>query len=371
MAAKRVRLAARRRTQGFSQESLAERLGVDRSTVVRWERGETQPQPYIRPKLAETLAVAPGDLTALLDTDPKSTLDPCSLGSEDWDRERVVRAVEDPRRVDREVVRYLERAIDVTSRAPRTMLPTELIAAATPTHDLVRRLRREAPAEVREPLLGLASRCEQFIGRMYYEAGDLAQALSWSDRALASAHQAGDEQLVAYTLMRRASLVGAEGDHAQVIDLARAGRAAAPGLPAHLMSLSLRHEAQGYAQAGELSECLRALEASAEFLDRDAGAGGPAYASGFSAGFHQVQVAACYLDLGRRQEGLEILRRELPAWPASREKAYHLARLACAYAAEGYRDLAGSSAREAVGLAGQVGAGRAVRALEGLGTTVS
>jgi len=35
MAAKRVRLAQRRKAAGYSQEKLAERLGVERSTVVR------------------------------------------------------------------------------------------------------------------------------------------------------------------------------------------------------------------------------------------------------------------------------------------------------------------------------------------------
>ncbi|MFL6073536.1 MAG: helix-turn-helix domain-containing protein [Mycobacteriales bacterium] len=367
MAVKRKRLAERRKTLGHSQESLAEQLGVDRSTVVRWERGETQPQPHVRPRLAELLAVAPGELDTLLENDPPSTVDLYSLGGVGWDRERVVRAVEEPRRVDREVVRYLEQAIDVTSRASRTMPPTELIAAVTPAYALLRRLRREAPPEVREPLLGLVSRCEQFIGRMYYEAGDLRQALSWSDRALASAHQAGDGQLVAYTLMRRASLVGAQGDHSQAIDLARAGRAAARDLPAHLMSLSLRHEAEGYAKAGELSQCLGALEASAEFLERGVGTEGPAYAKGFSRGFQRVRVAGCYVELGRYEDAIGIYRDELPAWPASREAAYHLAVMARACAAEGYGDLAKRSAGEAGELARRTGAARALRVLAALG----
>jgi transcriptional regulator with XRE-family HTH domain len=70
MAERRRRLVERRKTLGYSQETLAEDLGVDRSTVARWERNETDPQPFVRPKLARLLEVTPRELTALLTTTP-------------------------------------------------------------------------------------------------------------------------------------------------------------------------------------------------------------------------------------------------------------------------------------------------------------
>jgi DNA-binding XRE family transcriptional regulator/tetratricopeptide (TPR) repeat protein len=63
---KRHRLAGRRRAVGYAQEQLAAVLGVERSTVVRWEAGETTPQPWCRPKLAEALAVSVDELDAML-----------------------------------------------------------------------------------------------------------------------------------------------------------------------------------------------------------------------------------------------------------------------------------------------------------------
>jgi len=65
-ASKRGRLAQRRKAVGLTQEQLAERLGVERTTVVRWERGQTQPLPWLRPRLARALRVSANGIEELL-----------------------------------------------------------------------------------------------------------------------------------------------------------------------------------------------------------------------------------------------------------------------------------------------------------------
>ena len=45
------KLRAYRRIHGLSRERMAEVLGVDRTTVWRWERGETQPEANSRQAL--------------------------------------------------------------------------------------------------------------------------------------------------------------------------------------------------------------------------------------------------------------------------------------------------------------------------------
>jgi tetratricopeptide (TPR) repeat protein/transcriptional regulator with XRE-family HTH domain len=59
-------MAQRRKALGLTQEQLAERLGVERTTVARWERGETQPLPWLRPRLAKALRVSADGIEELL-----------------------------------------------------------------------------------------------------------------------------------------------------------------------------------------------------------------------------------------------------------------------------------------------------------------
>ncbi|MFJ3878580.1 helix-turn-helix domain-containing protein [Streptomyces sp. NPDC090077] len=59
-------LAGRRKTLGYSQEKLAELLGVDRTTVGRWECGKNAPQPHQRSPLAGALEVSLHELEVLL-----------------------------------------------------------------------------------------------------------------------------------------------------------------------------------------------------------------------------------------------------------------------------------------------------------------
>ncbi|MGH3902541.1 MAG: helix-turn-helix transcriptional regulator [Pseudonocardiaceae bacterium] len=58
MVVKRRSFAHARRAAGYTQERLAERLGVDRSTVARWEAGDYEPQPWQRPRIAEAFGLS-------------------------------------------------------------------------------------------------------------------------------------------------------------------------------------------------------------------------------------------------------------------------------------------------------------------------
>ena len=66
MALKRLRLIQRRKALGYTQEDLAAQLGCERTTIIRWERAETEPQPWLRPRIAQLLKLTAEELGDLL-----------------------------------------------------------------------------------------------------------------------------------------------------------------------------------------------------------------------------------------------------------------------------------------------------------------
>jgi transcriptional regulator with XRE-family HTH domain len=54
--------AEARKRAGYTQEQLAEKLNVELTTVGRWERGKSEPQPWMRPRLAKALGLSADEL---------------------------------------------------------------------------------------------------------------------------------------------------------------------------------------------------------------------------------------------------------------------------------------------------------------------
>lgn len=67
---RRRKLAEARKAAGKTQEEIAEEVGVDRTTIGKWERDESTPHPNQRPAYAEALGLTLSELDAMLSSMP-------------------------------------------------------------------------------------------------------------------------------------------------------------------------------------------------------------------------------------------------------------------------------------------------------------
>ncbi|WP_433242782.1 hypothetical protein ACQPYK_38690 [Streptosporangium sp. CA-135522] len=283
------------------------------------------------------------------------------------EEERTGRAIEDPRRADDQTVAYFRTVLRAYSRPDLRpdLRPARTIGALSPVFAAIDGLHRDARSGVRQALLMLSAEDAEVISRMHYEAGDLGEALAWSDRALLAAHQAGDERLVAYTLARRAGLQDARGNPERLIDLAVAAREHVVS-PPPLDAMARRHEAQGHAMAGAEDMCHRRLEESAEETAEASEENVKDDASGgfdYSTGFHNALAAGCFIQLHHPADAIEILERDIPGAPSNYITAYNMARLAHAYADAHESERLAGVARQAWTLSRRTGASRALEEL--------
>ncbi|MGW1228226.1 helix-turn-helix domain-containing protein [Streptomyces sp. NPDC002530] len=279
-------LAERRRSLGYSQEALAESLGVDRTTVGRWEKGKALPQPPQRRALALALDLGFQELDALL------ALPPVDLGEAVGHRFTDPQSVGDPDdMIRREFLRIL------TVSGALTALPLDEAEA------LADGVRRGTPADftrmnshlwqvyrlarskgtvypvVRDqlatlnealadhhgrarPLLTAASDLFQLAGEVAFDGNRYADATASYALAASISKDAQDYDLWACALVRHAYVDMSEKRYRQAAQmLCAAERLARRGD----RDLSTRHwvasvQAEAYAGLGDLDACERAMD---------------------------------------------------------------------------------------------------------------
>ncbi|CBG70019.1 conserved hypothetical protein [Streptomyces scabiei 87.22] len=302
MAAKRMRLAQRRKSAGYSQEKLAERLGVERSTVVRWETAESEPQPWIRPKLAAALKVTADELQSLLDDVTVIQAKPS---------ERMSYVLEHPSSVDLVAVAYLHERIRQLDERYDKAPSTALLGPAGQVHGQVKFLRENTTnPRVRKALFEVEAESATFMGQLVWDVSqrrDHDAPVAYLDEAVAAARQVRDPYAEAYATLRK-SFVALYGEKDPLKGATLAGQAAevARSASPSLTGLSLLHVAEGYAMSGDLKSCEEALTKAEAQLDL-VGADDMA-AEYYTANEFGRLSGSCYLFLNLPERAEPILR---------------------------------------------------------------
>jgi transcriptional regulator with XRE-family HTH domain len=299
MALKRYRLAQRRRAVGQTQEQLAERLSVERSTVGRWERGETDPSAYVRPRLARELRVTLLELDDLL-VDVQTPAPPqVVVGPSDGFGASVA-----PWPTSDLAAMHAFRAADrrLGGGHMYTTVMTYLQVSIAP-QIFGTRVGSDGAA-----VFTAAGALSEMAGWMAHDAGHDQMAGQHFRRSYDLAVMGGDRQLCAHILASMSHLALHLGRLAEAIELAERGQSAlnnaSPnhGVAARLMAM----QARGLAATGEPGLCGKALLQAECALGRHPVEEVSPWVSQFDAGSLANESARCLralgeLDAARRQ----------------------------------------------------------------------
>jgi len=285
MPQKRIGLSRARRNAGFTQEELAYRLGVDRSTVGRWETGTTEPSAWLRPKLARILRLAPGTLAGLLDE--SVALPPRVIGSAKFELEDIdalVAAIGDSQ-TSQDAIEQLDQAAfalaESHTQAPARQVLTEVLKLHEQARNLLafhQRLSQRRELYRVESCL-LAHACLLF--------GDLKDnviAERYGQAALIFARESGASEALARTAL--AKTLRWARRLIESAEMARLGFQISPQTPVRVQLAS--QEANAAALLGDArraSEALKRSADAAESVTGDSGASAWSFSTGRQAIF--------------------------------------------------------------------------------------
>jgi transcriptional regulator with XRE-family HTH domain len=334
----RRRLAERRKALGYSQEALAEKLGIDRTTVSRWERGHTDPYPHIRPDLCQVLKVTADGLHALLEPGSEATPHALRVAAPPL-TSRVLSEPDLTGELDdmyrRELLRLLsvggalialppialtaepgpaaaaEDAADTGQYALLNAHLWQVFALARSkrlVYPLVRdqlslltgQLEQTRTARARQQLCVIACELFQLAGEIFFDSNRYTDAACCYTFAADAGREARSYDQWACALTRQAFIHMYEQQYAQAASIL----SAAAEVARHGDSqLSTRHwiaavQAQAHAGRGDLDSCQRALDTAGKVLDL----AGPASPGGwlrFDGSHLAEERGTCYLALGR------------------------------------------------------------------------
>ncbi|MEH0420398.1 helix-turn-helix transcriptional regulator [Streptomyces sp. B21-083] len=281
-----MELAERRRALGYSQEKLAQLLGVDRTTVGRWESRKVAPQPPQRRGLAAALEISLPELDILLKLPRASGQEAVELQSSD-----APTVGDDDEMIRREFLRIL------TVSGALSVLPVEEAEALTEgvcrgvPADFARMNRHlwqvyqlarskgsvypvvrdqlttlnEALASNRESaraLLSAAADLFQLAGEVAFDDNRYSDAAASYSLAASISKDAEAYDLWACALVRHAYVDMSEQRYRQAAQMLGAAERLADRGDSNL---STRHwvasvQSEAYANLGDLNSCERAMD---------------------------------------------------------------------------------------------------------------
>lgn len=294
---------------------------VLKTQISRWENGRREPDAFYRSLLQDTFDLTAPELGFPTSPEPAGS----TYGSEPLNKA-----------VSPDLLNALQVSLGQLATLDAATGPQTVLALAREQARFVTGLVRGATGPNRADVSRVATRLSEFTGWLHQDAGDLDDAVRWTDQAVDLAAEANDPELIAYVAMRRSNIASDRRDNRDALTRA----SAALGTPAlddpRLSGVLLRQRAMAHALVGDEVACRRDLDDALQIVATNgAGHGTASLVPYVTSSYIEMEAANCFLRLGKHQDALDILIRSLRAWPAGtqdRDRGLALARLATAYA---------------------------------------
>jgi transcriptional regulator with XRE-family HTH domain len=253
-----VRLAQARKAAGLTQEDLAYRVGVDRTTVGRWESGETEPQPWHRRKIAEQLGVTSAQLDEMLVGSPaESPAPPDEAEAEGEALELARRASASD--VGEATLTQLEQLVDDLASSYATTQPAALLVRTRRHLRYIRQLL-DGQKTLREHrrLLDAGGWLSLLAATLHVDLEQQAAAVARLRTADSLARESGHDEIRAWTLETEAWRVLTLGEYAQAASLSQGAQQLAPAGSSALIQATAQ-EGRAWARLGDMRATTHAV----------------------------------------------------------------------------------------------------------------
>ncbi|MGW6900756.1 helix-turn-helix transcriptional regulator [Streptomyces sp. NPDC054919] len=267
MSNRRQRFADRRKACGLNQEEFAEAVGVDRSTVQRWENGKTGPQPWQRPKIAKALEVTAKELDDLLIPDnyapPQShtgwlAVDPPATDDE-FDAFELARRVS-ASDVGKETLGRLENAFDELAMKYPVSPPQELLERVRKHSAYVAHLMDARMTLAEQRRLYVVGGWFQLLGAtLHIDLNQEHAATARLQTAATLAQHAEHREIEAWCYETDAWRVLTDGDYARALELSKIAQTLAPAGTSVAIQATAQ-EGRARARLGDGPETYSAIE---------------------------------------------------------------------------------------------------------------
>jgi hypothetical protein len=270
-----------------------------------------------------------------------------------------------------EVLSYLLNILNEHIRADALTGPRYLFPFIYPQLSLIDQLCQSAREPERGPTLFIGAKFAEFCGWVFQDSGDTDSAIYWTNQALDYAHELGDPQLLAYTLVRKSNIVTEAGSPGHGLGLANAALNISGHMAPRVRAVSLRHRARAHSLLSEKAEFERdideALRCAADDGSSDdsyvtVGAGiSWNHAKYCTPSYITMEAGISWVDFTRPDLAIDIFHDSLQNWPPRsqvRDRGLCLARLATASAVQHEVEAACEAARAALAIAQTTGSAR-------------